>query len=176
VHFTLGEFSSITSRLAIQRPEVSLRGSDGKIVETVTSDVPDHISIIGDLASGAPVTINLRRGQPFKGSPGFFWNIDGELGEIRVTAPSPLFPAFDADVKIEIYNFANDNVEELKWQWNDTSLPVAARNVGALYDQFSFGAKGQYPDFNEAVKRHREIEAVFKSSDEGQSIDLDMGK
>lgn len=49
-------------------------------------------------------------------------------------------------------------------------------HVGALYDQFWFGARGQYPDFTEAVKRHREIEAVFKSSDEGQRIDLNMGK
>lgn len=162
--------------MAIQRPEVNLRGSDGKIAETVTSDVPDYILIIGEVASGAPVSIKLRRGQPFKGSPGFLWNIHGELGEIRVTASSPAFTALDAAVKIEIHNFANDEVEEVKWQWSETSLPVAARNVGAMYDQFWLGAKGQYPDFNEAVKRHREIEAVFKSSDEGRSIDFGSGQ
>ena len=77
IHFTLGEFSSFTSKLAIQRSEVDIQGSDGKIAETVTSNVPDHISIIGELTSGAAMTIDFRRGQPFKGSAGLLWNIYG---------------------------------------------------------------------------------------------------
>lgn len=170
IHFILGEYSSFAAKLAIQRPKVNIVGSDGKIVERVTSDVPDHISIIGELVSGASLSIHLRRGQAFQGSPGFLWNIHGELGEIRVTASSPAFTSLDAAINIEVHDFDKDDVEEVGWEWNDTSLPVTARNVGGLYEQFSLGAKGHYPDFDEAVKRHQYIEALFKSSEEGKSV------
>ena len=136
----------------------------------MSSDVPDLVSIIGELDSGASLSINLRRGQPFKDSPGFLWNIHGELGEIRVTASGPTFASLDATVKVEVHNFAKDEVEEAKWDGHRTSLPARARNIGGLYDQFALGAKGQYPDFDEALKRHRYIEALYKSSDEGKSV------
>ena len=170
LHFTLGEFSSFASKVTIQRPDVGITGSDGKVKERVSSDVPDLISIIGELDSGASMSINLRRGQPFKGSPGFLWNIHGELGEIRVTASSPTFVSLGATAKVEVHNFARDEVEEVNWEWNDISLPAPAQNIGGLYNQFARGAKGLYPDFDEALKRHRYIEALYKSSDEGKSV------
>ena len=103
----------------------------------------------------------------------YLWRIHGELGEIWVTASSPTFVSRDANAKIELHDFAKDAVEEVKWEWEETSLPVAARHVGGLYDQFSLGADGQYPDFDDAIKRHRYIEALFKSSEEGRSVVYD---
>ena len=41
----LGELSSFRSQLSIQRPQVSIIGSGGKVVETVTTDVADHIML-----------------------------------------------------------------------------------------------------------------------------------
>ena len=173
VQLVLGEISSLTSKLTIQRPEVNIRGNDGTVVETVTSDVPDHILIIGELSSGAPLSFSLRRGQPFKGSPGFVWNIHGELGEIRVTASSPTFPVFGTDACIEVHDFGRDDLEDVPWEWNATTLPMPARCVGRLYDQFSLGTKGQYPDFDVATRRHRQIEALFESFQEGKSVAFD---
>ena len=43
VSVVLGEISSFRSQLNIQRPEIPVFGSDGKVLETVTSDVPDHV-------------------------------------------------------------------------------------------------------------------------------------
>ena len=154
----------------VQRPEVGIVDSNGKVTERVSSDVPDLVSIIGELDSGASMSISLRRGQQFKDSPGFLWNIHGELGEIRVTASSPAFVSLDAIVKVEVHSFAKDEVEEIKWEPHGASLPPPARNIGALYEQFALGANGQYPDFDDAVKRHRYIEAVYKSSDEGKRV------
>lgn len=53
VNLVLGEFTSFSSHLAIQRPEVAIIRDD-KLVETVKMDVPDLIIMHGTVNSGVP--------------------------------------------------------------------------------------------------------------------------
>lgn len=165
VNFILGEFVSFSSHLKIQRPQVEVV-QDGKVLETVNSDVPDLVMLNGILPSDLPLSINFRRGQPFKDDPGFIWNIHGVAGEIKVQGPGPALQANDADVKIQLHTFAKDEVEEVKWESPFPDLPGPARNVAALYEAFADARVDQkrYPDFEDAVVRLQQIEDLYAST------------
>ena len=163
----LGEYASFEAQMDILRPEVGVI-ENGTVVETIDSDVPDHIMLQGILTSGAPMSVNFRRGQPFKGDAGFTWNIIGEKGEIKVTNSGPTLQVSDADVKIQVYGFASDEVEDVSWENPFAHLPMQARNVASLYEAFASGGQVPYPGFGDAVLRHKQLEAVFKSSEQGE--------
>ena len=167
VNAALGEFKLIASHAKIQRPLVNLI-KDGTVVETVNSDVPDLVHLIGVLPSGAPISINYRRGQPFKGDPGFAWHIHGENGEIKVEGPGPHLQAFDTGTKITLHRFAQDSVEEIQWESPYPELPGPAQNVASMYTAFANGVKASYPDFEGAIVRHRFIDNILNRFENGK--------
>ncbi|MCJ1463633.1 hypothetical protein MMC07_002241 [Pseudocyphellaria aurata] len=167
VNFVLGEFTSFSSHLTIQRPKIAVI-HDGKVEETVKTDVPDLIMLHGTLSSGIPLSASFRSGQPFKDDPGLVWNINGLAGEIKVQGSGPALQARDDDVKIWLHNFATDEVDEVKWESPFPELPGAARNVASLYEAFARGDEGGFPSFEDAVLRHRQIEELYASSEEGR--------
>lgn len=173
IHTALSsEFSSLTAHLHIQRPRVPITDANAQVLETVTSNVPDLIIVHGTLASSqSPVDVRFRRGQPFKGSPGFEWIISGEKGEIKVSGPGPALQAWDTGFKIELYDFAKDEVRNISWEEEYSNLPGTARNVARLYDAFATGDRTlySYPDFNDAALRHAEIETLFTSSKDNRA-------
>ncbi len=169
VMVVLGELSSFRSHLSIQRPQVPIVGSDGTVIETVATDVADHIMVQGILlSSGAPLSVTFRRGPPFKNTPGFIWSIHGEEGEIRITAAGPALQANDDQTSITIHTFDQEELEVIEWDRRFKDLPGPARNVAAMYEAFANGETEKYPDFGHAVLRHRYIEEVYKSGEEGR--------
>ena len=152
------------------RPQNAGSNANEEFIETVHSDVPDLILLDGVLNSGASLSVTFRRGQPFKGSPGFQWQIYGEKGEIQVTSSGPSLQALDAGIKIRIHDFATDQVEDAPWQWHHQELPPQARNIAALYEAFHQQQGGQYPTFENAVSRHKQLEDMFDRFDEDQRL------
>ena len=88
VHDVLGEFSSFQSRMQIQRPRIKIqgsyrtdtveRGNDSSRIDVVQSHVPDPLAVHAKLAEGkvemvtdATLSITLRVGEKFKGTPDF---------------------------------------------------------------------------------------------------------
>lgn len=167
VMLVLGELSSFRSQLSIRRPQVPIIGSDGTILETVATDVADHIMLQGILKSGAPLSVTFRRGPPFKGTPGFIWSIHGEKGEIRITAAGPALQANDNETTITIDTFDQEELEIIEWDQLFEHLPRPARNVAAMYESFANG-ETKYPGFGHAVLRHRHIEEVYRSAEESR--------
>lgn len=159
--------SSFRTQCSLQRPEVGIVGSDGKVVETVTSDVPDHVLLQGKLLahSDAPLSIAFRRGQPFKNSPGLAWSIYGEQGEIRLTSTAGSIQANDADAQIDLHDFGKDTVETVQVERRYVDLPIPARNVAAMYEAFANKEKESYPDFQHALMRHGMVAEIFRSSE-----------
>ena len=162
IQFVLGELTSLTPQLTVQRPQIPLLGPNGNVIETVTSSVPDHVMLQGTLPSGAPLSLVFRRGNPFKGTPGINWLIHGEKGEIKVTSASAGLQATDDEQSIAVHDFATDSVEEVEWDNNFRDLPPPARNVAAMYEAFADGETAKYPDFEHAVLRHKQIDEVWK--------------
>ena len=165
IMLVLGELSDFRSQLNIRRPQVPIIGSDGTVIETVTTDVADHIMLQGILSSGAPLSVTFRRGDPFKGTPGFSWSIYGEKGEISITAAGPALQANDDETEIAVYEFDKEGFELVEWDRSFKDLPRPARNVAAMYEAFADPDTRKYPDFSHAVLRHRQIEEVFKSAE-----------
>jgi hypothetical protein len=148
----VGELDSSTvhTKTQLQRPTVRVRDvSANKIVETVTSDVPDLLTVHGALTSSslaapnATLSINFRRGQPFPGTPPLVWTINCERGEIRLLSPSgtALQASAGDDVSIQVHHFDTDKVEDISWTWKERQqgLPLMARSVSECLYAFAEG-------------------------------------
>lgn len=171
IQHVLGTVASPNSTTHIRYPNVGLRDGSRNIVDTVTSDVPDLIVVSGALpaspqvSEGANLTIRFRRGETFKGDPGLIWTIEGDKGELRLTAPSgPAINAmaYNEPVTIDVHDYTTDEVTPLEWSWYDwqEELPVASRNIAALYEVFADG--GEYPTFQDALERHEQIDGFLR--------------
>ncbi|KAF1848821.1 NAD(P)-binding protein, partial [Cucurbitaria berberidis CBS 394.84] len=161
------DVTSVQSKTQLQRPQVRIRDpSTGEIVENITSDVPDLLSLHGTIASSpqavpnATLSYSFRRGQPFPGTPALTWTINCEHGEVRLVSPSTtsLEPgANDEPVTIQVHHFDSDSVENIDWNWSDrhTEVPIMARNVMECLYAFADGrAEGDgWVGLEDAVKR-----------------------
>jgi hypothetical protein len=143
--------ASVHAKAQLQRPEIRVRDPATKeVVEHMTSDVPDLLSVHGALASsaqsapGATLSFLFRRGQPFPGTPSLVWTINCERGEIRVVAPSGIAlqaRAYDEPVTIQVHHFDTDKVEDVEWHWSERQeeLPLLARAVSECLYAFAEG-------------------------------------
>ncbi|KJZ75304.1 hypothetical protein HIM_05230 [Hirsutella minnesotensis 3608] len=178
VQHVLGEIVDVHGHLHLQRPEVPLRQHDGaEIIGKTQSDVPDLLIVTGSAASsGARVLLRTRRGQSFPGEPKLVWTISGEKGEVRVSSEQGTSLALADPVTIELHDFATDKVETVDWAWEpwQRELPVPARAVAALYEQFAQGGvKSQnqrVPSFEDAVRRHIQLNELLEAWSTQQKV------
>lgn len=172
----LGDIQGLQSRLQLQRPDVVLIDpSTTKAVETTRSDVPDLVIATGTLPAtattqqGANIVISYRRGQPFPNSPGLVWTINGEKGEVRLTAmggPTLQSSAYTKPVTIEVHDFASDSVESVPWEWDawQEELPIPGRNIARLYENFAEGKdNATTPSAEDALKRHVQLGEILEA-------------
>ncbi|MCJ1405811.1 hypothetical protein MMC11_009041 [Xylographa trunciseda] len=173
VQFVVGDFTNIQSTLQLQRADVPIRDRVTKaIIETVKSNVPDLVIATGTLKGsriaqeGATLLIRFRRGQSFPDEPPLVWTINGERGEIRLLSPGGTAlqsNAYTEPVVLEVHDFETDTIQKVEWNWADwqKELPMAAKNVGGLYEAFADGDTSRYPTFEDALKRHEQLESIL---------------
>jgi len=161
----LGEPKSFDSVLAVQRPAVNIINKDGSTAKKdvkVTSH--DQILVHGKLNSGAVVSINVRGGNQFKGESGVDWRIYGEKGEIWVKALNMHMQIFGG-TSIRLHDFEKDEAKEidfLREEFNDM-YPIH-RNVARLYKAVAAEDPAAFCTFEQAVERHRFIDALYKQN------------
>ena len=167
IHSVLGPFANTKSTLAITRPKINVVSSSGQVIETVTPDTPDNIIYSGKISNsdGAPISVSLRRGAPFKDTPGFVWSILGETGEIRVETARASIQAYEMSTKVLVQNFESGDVQEVDLDEKQSPFKLPAKNLATLYEAFASGKKGTYPEFGDAVERHKELEEMLKQWD-----------
>lgn len=181
IQSVVGDAIETHSQLQLQRPEMKLRDtSTNTIIKTVTSDVPDLMTVTGSLSGsevtqeGASLLVRFRRGQQFKGEPALTWHINCEKGEIRLTSPSGTSihaSSYSDPVTIEVHDFATDEVCNVQWEWpkweEELDLPIVGRSVAKLYDALYAeaveGGPRTYPNFSDAVERHEQLEKLLES-------------
>ncbi|KAI8810931.1 oxidoreductase family protein [Cladochytrium replicatum] len=173
----LGNWETFHVEAQIQRPVVPLLGTD----ETIETDVPDYISVHGKIkcdsgitVPGALLTLLLRVGPPFKNEPGFVWTINGEVGELKVTAPGIHLHSGDSysgPVKIDLHDHSTDELTELAWDWPEwqKELPLRARNTGELYERFAEWVENgrpevsrEWPRLDDGVEVMKELDELFR--------------
>jgi hypothetical protein len=169
---------TIHARTQLQRPQIRIRDpSTNKIVENITSNVPDLLILHGALTSspqsvpGATLSFLFRRGQPFPGTPSLVWTINCERGEIRLVSPSGIAlqaSASDGSVKIQVHHFDTDEVEDEEWAWNERQqeLPLLAKSVSECLYNFAEGRKegDGWAGIESAARRAHLIEQFLTSA------------
>lgn len=158
------------------------------IVDDVTGEVvekdcpkpsPDQVLVQGTLKPKAPTSttdgeneivysIHMRSGSSLSG--GMTWSIHGTEGEIEITGPFRMVPwiALPAPWKIRFQQSKDTAVEEEQVSESEPGQPA----VGRLWDAFVEGNQGEWPDFEHAVKIHRVVDGVWRSSREGIVVRL----
>ena len=166
----LGEFAELAARVSTRIPE--WRDMSGK---PVTVDSPDSINVVGRLASGAEVSINVAA-VPSNPS-GNRLEIHGREGALVVRTDGSL-------------NIGPSQVHAGKGKEPMAPMPVPSKyrvvpegtpagqayNVAQAYTRAAGALRGGGSfdvDFNLAVQRHKLIDAIERSSATGRSVKLD---
>ncbi|KAI0097326.1 NAD(P)-binding protein [Nemania sp. FL0031] len=193
VHYVLGDFNGFQSRMQLQRPVLKLRDQNGVTTDReVRSDVPDLLVVHGKLAKGkaeiadnATLSFTFRSGQQFKGTPGFIWTINGERGEIMVTANGAYLhsDSYKDPIEIKLHDHATDEVVDIEWDWQDwqKELPYRSRIVAELYERFAhwwengkpageLPEEKEWPRLHDAVARMKEFVELFRQCDAQEGV------
>ncbi|KAI1113252.1 NAD(P)-binding protein [Nemania sp. NC0429] len=188
VHDVLGEFDGFQSRMQLQRPVLKIRDQNNVVTDTeIRSDVPDFLAVHGKLARGkadiadnATLSFTFRSGQQFKDTPGFIWTINGEKGEIMVTANGAYLhsDSYKDPIDIKLHDHATDEVVRIEWDWQDwqKELPYRSRIVAELYERFAhwwedgkpagdLADEREWPRLHDAVVRMEEFKELFRQYD-----------
>lgn len=178
VCYLLGEFKHLNATTTITFPELRFTNADGSKTEPVKASTADYVSIQGVLESGA--TVNFVSSSTTDATPGRFeWIISGELGSLKFEGPGQ----FIAMVPHTLSHFApvtqdgkEDNEtkgvqailpKKEKGKWEEVEFAKGAfGGIGEVYAAFAAGDK-DLVDFDEAVKRHKMVEAIFRSAEKG---------
>lgn len=89
----------------------------------------DHAFVQGALISGAVISITLRGGAPFKGQPAVDWRILCSDGEIRITSNGLALQMGHQDAKIEVFDFASEEVEVVGYEDDLDEHPLAKKSL-----------------------------------------------
>lgn len=143
-----------------------LTNDAGEVVESDNKpDTPDFISLHGVTKAGIALNITIRGGKPFKNTPALEWRLYGEKGEIRVSSSQAFLQFTVPDIKIEVHDFESDEVKVVEIrgrEFDGFQLDTPADNVGRAYE--TIAEAGSNCTFEDAVERHRLLDAMFKEN------------
>lgn len=167
--FMLGEFAELTARVETRVKE----WFDTDLNQPVPVTAPDSIAIAGRLESGAEVAVQV--GAVPVSPSGARYEIYGRQGTLIISSSSAqIGPNTILGAK------AGEELQELRVPDEYTFVPEGApggraRNVAQAYARIADALQGgdpYSPDFDDAVQRHRLIEAIERSASEGCSVKL----
>ena len=164
-----GEPISVSSQLKTTWPYVSILDG-GKTVEShVLKTADDFASLQGVTSLGVKYAYSFRGGDAFVEGEGLVWDIIGDKGQIRLTGSSIMLNLGAENHQIKLKDYATGRIEVME-PHKSLDLPLAAQNIGRLYENFVDG--GAHPTLSDAVQRHKFMDAVFASAENGGDIQV----
>ncbi|MDM8010963.1 MAG: Gfo/Idh/MocA family oxidoreductase [Parasphingorhabdus sp.] len=169
--YALGEFRDVTAVTATRIPKV-------RLVETgefLDKNTPDQIIVSGQLENDAVAAVHYRGGSS-RGA-NFVWEINGSKGDLRLEAP--IGHAQMADLALS-GGFGKDRqLAPLEipatYRWAPEGLTNPALNVAQSYlllaDDLRDGTHSA-ADFDDAVVRHRLLQAIEQAARSGSKVTL----
>jgi predicted dehydrogenase len=161
----LGEFREVTATVTAQRDHAVIAETGAR----VAMSAPDQMAVSGVLQNGAVVSFHARGGMS-RGTPLLF-EIHGDKGDIIVSGNATVQYA---DLKLQGAQGSaalDDLTVPAKYRHVPESMPpMRPYNVAQLYVELANAireGRTPTPSFNEAVVRHRMLEAIQKSADTG---------
>jgi predicted dehydrogenase len=172
LNHVLGAFADLSALSDLRRPRITIEETGEHIPKTA----PDQIAAIGTLTSGAIASIHVR--EAVAGGAGFFWEINGSDGTLRITADGPLPGMFPLTVagahgRSEPAPLAVPAAFTQKWPALSGLQGAPAFNVGRVYAAFADDLENgtrTVPDFADAVRPHEVIAAIERSANSGERV------
>lgn len=156
--FLLSEFKSLNATTAITYPTVQFTKADGTKTEPAERKFVDSISVQGVLQSGATASLSISA--TAEATPERFeWIISGAKGSLKIEGAA----AFIVMAPPTLYQYTPG--EGAKWEEVQVEKGMFG-DIGEVYAAYAEGRKGVV-DFDEAVKRHRMVEAIYRSAEKG---------
>ncbi|HET8613518.1 MAG TPA: Gfo/Idh/MocA family oxidoreductase, partial [Sphingomonas sp.] len=162
----LGEFSEVEALLANRRTSFTLVPDN--VERPMTTE--DQVLVQGRLGEGVTASIHYRGG--VSRGTNLLWEINGAEGDLQVTAAAghaQMFPLSLSGARGEA-QMLQPMEPPARYLWTP-EMPPFARNVGQIYalmaDDIANGARNA-PSFEDAVRRHRLLDAVERASATGR--------
>jgi len=171
VREVLGDIAGVGAILAQRRRTVRVQETG----ESIPMRCDDQIVVNAMLASGAPLSLQLRGGLP--AGTRLLWEIHGEKGDLRLTARHDDFPVINiTPMKVEAGRKGESACRELEipasYQFGLADLPIA-RNVAGVYRKMAQDLREgtrKAPSFDDAVAIHQVIDAIERASESGHTV------
>ena len=161
--YALGDFAELSATTATLIETVSLTDTGG----TTRRTTPDQIAVTGRLRNGAVAAVHMQGG-PARGA-GLRWEIAGEKGDLLVQAPSGT-TGVQMTADLTLHEIAADGTQRQLVPPPELTTAQApagmAFNVAQMYARFRDGLP--LPDFADAVRHHRLLDAVARAQASGQ--------
>ncbi|SEL02556.1 Gfo/Idh/MocA family protein [Parapedobacter koreensis] len=159
--FVLGEFTELSATTATRRKTTTIVESG----EAVPLKIADQVAVTGILVGGVVASVHFRGGH----LPGtnFLWEINGTKGDIQITADGGSLAVFELTVKASKGENSAMEILEIPTVYNlvpDRELGRIPTNVGQNYQLIQ---QEKAPTFDDALIRHRMIEAIEESARTG---------
>jgi predicted dehydrogenase len=160
----LGEVVQLSSVLATRR-STALAVDTG---ERLPMSAPDQVLVSGILSGGAPVSIHYRGGMARDGD-GFFWEINGTAGDIRVSGPFGHTQFVSLSLKGARGDEKTFQPLEVPASYR-TGWPedMAPGNVARIYGRMAHDLREgtrTAPSFEDAVAVHRVIASIERAAE-----------
>ncbi|KIW14001.1 hypothetical protein PV08_06782 [Exophiala spinifera] len=169
--FVLGEFASLSATLANHRPTVSLVDGDGKVVvDSLPKTAHDYLAVTGVLAghhSANAVANVVYQASTSATGKNFYWEINGTKGSLVLEAAGGHPQIWHPSLKFVEAAAATDPgaLQDVP------GVPVPdgpSYNVGVAWDAFAGHGPGSVVTFEDALVRHKMIDAIYKSNESGK--------
>ncbi|OAP55381.1 hypothetical protein AYL99_10354 [Fonsecaea erecta] len=171
--FVLGEFQDLQATLANHRPKMPIIDpTTGKVQKLADKTCHDYMSVTGTLARGGVASVVYQGGHSLTGKD-FYWEINGTKGSLILEAPSGLVEMYHPTMKFvraeEEASFKSFD-DGKGPQPKEVEVEVATEfsyNVGQAWDAFAGAGSGTVTTFEDALVRHKMIDAIYRSSAKG---------
>ena len=174
VLFALGsEFAYLTADLRMHFPDVLIQNADGEGTHSVKRNTPDSVSVSGMLKNGASASTTFNITTP--ATPDYLsWIIMGEKASLKVESDMAMIQ-MAPELKLSMYTpapasgsgSAYATPEPARWEHVEVPKAPYFGGVAEVYQAFVDGKEEGLVDFAEATKRHRMVDAIFRSTKNG---------
>ncbi|CAG9992960.1 unnamed protein product [Clonostachys byssicola] len=163
----LGQPRTVSAQLQVTWPHVDIVDGDNVVERNVEKTADDYASLHGMLGEDVNYSYIFRGGDAFEKGNGLVWDIIGDKGQIRITGATIMFNMGADNYKIQVKDYETGEIETIPLH-EKLPLPLMAQNVGMVYKKYAEGA--QVPSFEDAVRRHEFLDAMFASNKENGSM------
>jgi predicted dehydrogenase len=165
--YCLGEVRELSATMAMRRETFAIAGTD----ETKPMNAEDQVGVTGLLEGGAAFAIHYRGG--VSRGTNLLWEINGTEGDLQLSAAGGQAQIFELEIRGG--KGAQSLLERLpvpdEYRWAPPQVPGPSTNVAQAYAHFARDYReGTHfcPTFEDAVMRHRMLEAIETAAATGQ--------